>query len=381
MEVLGQQTANVIKYFDNLFDSLNGGGGSDPGKPLKGPVRKNSLHLSFWKDSIANLKNMHFQREGSREKLVPPSLKNFILTIEGFVDLSNVLLLRIPYFFARSFNQDPLENYFGQMRQHRGRHINPMCSQFVESYKALLVRSICSVHSVASNCEETFETNLIQLKDLIAHNNKRDVNNYIESLPIYKQIAAIPSAKLARPLNKAAMSYISGFVAKQVLKKFNCDYCRIHILELQHAPQSVLRDHTYASVGIESSDHEFTSAKEYNPSKQTLIYCNSFFRECIFKSYNIAQLIIANHHLKFKRNLKRAISYYIMKCVYFSFVCDHKEKLISLIINCIVDVCIFTFCKRINHIINGKCSKISPNSCVLLKQAKTIWEKRRKYSN
>ncbi|KAF5304962.1 hypothetical protein FQA39_LY09436 [Lamprigera yunnana] len=100
-----------------------------------------------------------FQTEGTNEKRKPPSLRNFISTLEG------------------SFNQDPLENYFGQIRQHRDRHTNSTCAQFQDSFKALLIRSISGKHSVSANCEETFESSLLQLKDLVLHCTPNPQNN------------------------------------------------------------------------------------------------------------------------------------------------------------------------------------------------------------
>lgn len=86
---------------------------------------------------------MYFRKEGTQERIVPPSLKNLIFTLQGFIDVAEVLLgNHTSYFFPRSFNQDPLENYFSQIRLHRGRNSNPTCAQFETSYKSLLIRSI-----------------------------------------------------------------------------------------------------------------------------------------------------------------------------------------------------------------------------------------------
>jgi hypothetical protein len=80
------ETAKIIMFFDKLFDSLNGGTlRPHIGKPLTGGVTQSSPHLNFWKESIGNLKAMSF--EGSK----PPSLKNFIVTLEGFISIHEKL--------------------------------------------------------------------------------------------------------------------------------------------------------------------------------------------------------------------------------------------------------------------------------------------------
>ncbi|KAF5287030.1 hypothetical protein FQA39_LY16144 [Lamprigera yunnana] len=88
MEKRAKETTQIIKFFDNLFDSLNGGtffGG--PSKPLKGVVKRNSPHLSFWKEAICSLRQMFFQTEGTNERRKPPSLTNFISTLVGSFNL------------------------------------------------------------------------------------------------------------------------------------------------------------------------------------------------------------------------------------------------------------------------------------------------------
>lgn len=361
MQKRALDTAKVVKFFDNLFDSMNGGTyRGEPGKPLKTAVRNKSPHLHFWESSIVELKKMSFRKEGTMECTVPPSLKNLILTVEGFIEVRRFLLDKVPFFLPRSFNQDPLENYFGQMRQHRGRNSNPTCAQFKDSYKALLVRSLCSTHSVAANCEETFDVTLVQLENLIAGGKaeRQVLPKIIENVTIYKDISLINEATLLNPLNKAALGYISGFVAKKLIKNVTCNFCKQHIFKKSASPS------------------EYTiliSAKEFHMAKRSLTYCNDYFVSCIYKCFNIAKLIIGNYNVKL--DLKKTITYYVKKVVPFSFVCDHRETLISLIINYIVDLCIFTFCKRVNAVLCGK-ECIRPTSCKLLKKAHETYRKR-----
>jgi hypothetical protein len=87
------EAAKIIMFFDKLFDSLNGGTlRPHIGKPLRGGVTQSSPYLNFWKESIENLKAMSF--EGSK----PSSLKNFIVTLEGFINIHEKLLVLIFFF-------------------------------------------------------------------------------------------------------------------------------------------------------------------------------------------------------------------------------------------------------------------------------------------
>jgi hypothetical protein len=61
------------------------------GKPLSGGVHKTSGDIEFWKESIQNLSNMYFVHQDGK-KFVPPSLTNWIRTLEGLSDLYEILV-------------------------------------------------------------------------------------------------------------------------------------------------------------------------------------------------------------------------------------------------------------------------------------------------
>lgn len=49
-------TAEVVEFFDNLFDSVNGHrGGAKRGK-LRKAVKVDSEHIPFWREAIKKLK-------------------------------------------------------------------------------------------------------------------------------------------------------------------------------------------------------------------------------------------------------------------------------------------------------------------------------------
>jgi hypothetical protein len=89
-EALG--TAKIINFFAKLFDSVNGGTVRlRCGKLFSGGVYKNSGHIKFWKEAMQHLSNMHFI-DKTGKKLVPPTFKNWITTLQGFLDLYEILV-------------------------------------------------------------------------------------------------------------------------------------------------------------------------------------------------------------------------------------------------------------------------------------------------
>lgn len=221
-----------------------------------------------------------------------------------------------------------------------------------------MVRGITSSHSAGANCEATFTTSLLQLKDLVRESKVvQDSNEIVQEDPrISRAIAALDEAgTLCKPIHKAAVGYVAGYVAKVVLKKFNCTYCKMHILGGDKS----------------SSYHELVVGKEFNSKYFSLSYCNVYFINCIYRCYNITKCILSNFSLE--RKVCETILLYVRHYVKFSFICDHKQEICNFIMKFVVQFCIFNFCKGLNRIMCGKDSRLpSDRACVLYRQAYTI---------
>jgi len=58
------------------------------------------------------------------------------------------------YVLLRNFNRDNIEKFFGSMRSHGIRNINPTPANFISSFKALVINDLTSSHSVGVNCDD-----------------------------------------------------------------------------------------------------------------------------------------------------------------------------------------------------------------------------------
>jgi hypothetical protein len=290
-----------------LFDSLNGGTlRPHIGKPLRGGVTQSSPHLNFWKESIENLKAMSF--EGSK----PPSLKNFIVTLEGFINIHEKLLV-LNFFLPRAFNQDSLEIYFGKIRKQRGRNVNPTCQQFTESYKTLLVQEIVASPR-GGNCERTNLTNICSLKSLLNqplpknqnfNNNETEIINF----NVVKQVSSLKEIYFRKNLNVDVISYISGWVAKII--KHLCSDCK----------SQIFRNHlNYSDVDVLTYEKEFGGKIPYR-----LKYCSLVFINCINKTYKITKILL--NHMNGTRGNRQFIIRFLKTRVSFPFFCSDNSYL------------------------------------------------------
>lgn len=316
MEKRANGIAKILKFFDTLFDTLNTDSRKQIyNKPFKTSVHPKSGHIVFWQNAIRNLKNMQYQEPGTNKKIIPPSLKNFILTLEGFIDVSNRLFSIIPHYNTRMLNQDCLENFFGQIRQHRGRLTHPNSTQFTESYKTLFLKQVSGTHSPKGNCEETVDKSLITVNNFNLNTHKSV--DIVQDPFLHVQVQKI----IQKPLRPTSSKYLCKYVYNAVLRGITCNLCNNYIFK----------------------DCKAQNERErYNPS----------FLKCIEQIWVIGNYMLNNQNIN-EQTISTIISY-INNYVKFSFKCQHTEKIEETLIKTISTLCITQFCKKINNIIKGK---------------------------
>lgn len=164
-------TAKLFEFLNNFFDSINSSGNSS-GCVLKNSVTKFSSHWKFWEEAKHVFRSMQFEVLRQQHKKRPICLKNSITTITNIQNLCKFLIGKnFKFINLRSFNQDPLENFFGCIRQKGKFCTNPTPALFTKFYKSLLIGNIITPKSKLFNCEDDFTKRLGSIKIL-----KREVS-------------------------------------------------------------------------------------------------------------------------------------------------------------------------------------------------------------
>lgn len=78
---------------------------------------------------------------------------------------------------TRNINQDPLENFFGMIRSHNRRNINPTCSNFESSFKTLLINNFTGKRSIGNNCEEDTNKKILFSLQYFVENSTDTLNS------------------------------------------------------------------------------------------------------------------------------------------------------------------------------------------------------------
>lgn len=349
----------VLKFFDTLFDSVNGATRYESsGKKLKCAITSSSGHIEYWNETRQDLSNMYFI-DANGSKTYPPSLKNWKITLNGLIYLFSYLKkFDINYFCPREINQDPIENFFGQLRQHGGRNINPNCSMFKNYFKTLFINNLISKHSIGANCEKDDNINLIEnVKYFVTQGiPEEDTNN--EVIRILRNINV--EMKPWTYIDKISLGYVAGFISKYLKTINTCEACKNNI---------ICRDSS-------SEWDDLVLQKEYTkgiPNK--LKKCTPQFLEVVANMYNITvktlpEICERNKCIYF-------LQIYLNEVIFFNFKfsCDHIQEVKKTIIEKFSFLICFNWASGLNKVLSMKPSKASLNDRIYA-QAKEYSEKR-----
>lgn len=317
-------TANLILFLDKLFDSLNSSRKTGPpGKPLKGAVTTTSDHISFWYKAIEIIETMKFWDPVKRTFVVVPSLKNLIFTIRGFIVLSQKILRMFSnkYIAIRVFQQDGLENLFGCVRNYSGRETSPNAHHLQTSFKALIVNNFFSLHSPGANCEDDkHEGPLDNLRCFLTGEVIAGIAPIEDSSVIVEPPQNIPIFRKSK-IARCTATYISGFVAKKMLRKVSsCSACKKNLF---------FRDN--------NNDLDFIEARQYNRSKLAIpgTFLNFLVTNVLTRLFYVLPRIC---HVK---NLSVVLQHILLKEFKFNVInCPQHhgngKLLAKIIVNCAI---------------------------------------------
>ncbi|XP_071055098.1 uncharacterized protein [Onthophagus taurus] len=264
-------TSKFILFADKLFDSVNGSTVSAPNqKQLRAFVSETSPHAEFWMEAKVILKNIFFKKADNRF-FVPPTVRNWLVTIEGFEALwKKVKACGMQHLVPRNFNQDPLENFFGNVRMHGVQNTNQTPASFRHSFKTLVINNYSSAQSPGVNCElDNCDPVLDSLQRLLSSDN-------IERRVDIEDTGEYPRRTVPTPLAALQHAYIVSTMAKKVLKRMDCKVCKKDLLS-----EVVL------------ADHELLEARTY--CRDSLLQPNTTFIKLFGASVAVIhQVLVAN---------------------------------------------------------------------------------------
>jgi hypothetical protein len=137
-------TAELISNFDQLFDCLNSSSPKSPKLHRQG-ISNDTIHKQFLTEMLTFIKSIKVvptEKNRSNREDVTTNLKcldGLRMTINGILSLWTVLHNKsLKFLLTSRLNQDPLENFFGSIRQQGGNSDNPTPLVYTSIQKTFL---------------------------------------------------------------------------------------------------------------------------------------------------------------------------------------------------------------------------------------------------
>jgi hypothetical protein len=230
-------TASLLGLMDDIFDSCNAS--KKGNKPLRQVVKEGSQHAAFWQEAYKRIEAVTFL-DGSGKRVIAPSKKGWLFTLGALQNLWTQLRGTVTYLETRNLNQDPLENFFGQIRFNCGSNRFPTLAQFLGSFKTVLVNRV-STKVKTRNCEPDSLSLLGDFSWLVEGDEEASERSAVTVESGFQfgeenwddvsvQYAAHHSAKIIR----------------KVFEKVSCDVCMLYLTSrnpLQCSTYTNLREH------------------------------------------------------------------------------------------------------------------------------------------
>ncbi len=127
---------------------------------------------------------------------------------------------------TRRLNQDPLENFFGSIRQQGGNANNPTPIQFRQAFRKLFYKHFLEQSS--GNCAEDVDEILMQLhpppknKSLDENQPPAQDQPFVVDESDYRDLAIDPDESNS---GANAIIYVAGYIITKCFQKHKCSTC------------------------------------------------------------------------------------------------------------------------------------------------------------
>ncbi len=131
----------------------------------------------------------------------------------------------LDFLLTRRLNQDPLENFFGTIRQQGGNSDTPTPLQFTRAFKKLFFDHYQILPS--GNCSEDFDSMLTGMNNQKDDNIPKEHNGQPESAMFEVDVKDYKTCLESNLIGMNAITYVSGYLLKKCFSKHSCDICTV----------------------------------------------------------------------------------------------------------------------------------------------------------
>lgn len=167
-------TAKFVQLFDGLFDILNSSPSESNAKPEKRAFKGEPAQLAYLNNASSAISKLRiYDDEGIDRTARFTFLKKWPITIAATISLWEDVKNdeNVEQIFTRRLNQDPLENFFGLLRNSCGNNRQPTSEQFVGAFKRQLYNPLIEERALVlsqGNCEPDIDDFVCAPNEILA---------------------------------------------------------------------------------------------------------------------------------------------------------------------------------------------------------------------
>lgn len=344
------QTANMIKYLNDLLDVLNSMSlyNSNPFKCAISNERPQQLQ--FLEKAISTFETL-VKMDVKNKKSInsrPLCFDGMCWTLKSIIMLYNEQKeIGFTYILTGRLNSDVIENTFSVFRQRGGYNRNPTARVFRTTFR--LNAKMCFMKpSCSSNCEPDNDTHLMTNEDndtkLIDMDSSFSSSSSISMLsidnPLEEQEAVVN-------LENCSNTYFAGYLAMKCLLKFSCSNCEKLMIKSGNIPNQL--EYLIFCKNYESSI-----------SKLHLKLPTTDITEFVTSSQKILATVLEKkpHKIKIAQFVSEQIKKYVMHSLIIEENCiPHIEFLVKHLIICKLFRNFNWYSKNLKHVKSEKSKK------------------------
>ena len=225
-------TAECILKFDSLFDSVNVSTINSP-KSLKCALTQESPHLRFFEEALSFLKSLKIYQRDEEVTGRIKCLNGWLVTINAIRLIWDHLHQNhgFKFLLTRRLNTDPIENFFGTIRQQGGNSDNPTPIQFTRAFRKLFFSLF--LNSSRGNCDDDFDDLLAQFSNVdssvpvLVPSTGHQSDDHIDTTD-YKEKEVSDNLLKDNPI-----AYAAGYLLRKTFQKHKCSSCESALVKDQ----------------------------------------------------------------------------------------------------------------------------------------------------
>jgi len=248
------------------------------------------------------------------------------------------------YLETQNLNQDPIENTFGFIRLHCGSNNSPTVGQFVDTLKTSIINGLAFRVQRNTNCEDKTELldnihSFLEESDAsLPHPSTNHGTGTDGAVPIHVAEQVHQEEVLNCNMKLLSVAYVSGFIARHVLRGISCDDCT-----------------TCLTSPMLLAINAFIYFEEYEEDKQFLIYPSEKLVETVGASISLLESKMAK--VAHMGSGEEKMTVFIKETVDFGWIgssgCSlHSQKIVDGIVRGSTRIAIPWWCKRTNRSVN-----------------------------